>query len=105
MNAILILISADGLPLGWSERNSCLCIIFNFSKFPRSATCVFDFIINVKVRSILLLAIFNSRIYGKKLLLRYSATGYSAADEEPYVDMLLLLKLTTDAQGFFLLSD
>ena len=65
MNAISILISADGLPLGWNERNSCLCIIFNFSKFLRSSTCVFDFIINVKVRGILLLAIFNSHVRKK----------------------------------------
>ena len=65
MNAISILISADGLPLDWSERNSCLCIIFNFSKFLQSATCVFDFIINVKVRNILLVAIFNSRVRKK----------------------------------------
>jgi len=76
MNIISILISADGLPLGWSERNSCLCIIF--SKFLESSTCIFDFIINVKIKDILLLAIFNS-MYGKKLLL-YNATGDSAAD-------------------------
>ena len=72
-------------------------------KFLRSATCVFDFIINVKVKGILLLAIFNSRVWKKVTIAIKRGRVFRCRCLKSLldVDMLLLLKSTTNAQEFF----